>query len=363
MIKDIPELKKLLQAQNQLVVMDNRFVQKHCNTLSQMEATTLAWLISKIKPNDKPSHCYTVDCDELLAVKGWTNMRYKSVKDALAGLSKAIWWMEGSTTRNHGYIIYEEVSYDSRLIRVWFLASTHWYLFELNKMYSTKKQPMRVKAFTTSYPLAYHSVMSCRYSIRIYELLKSYLNKKGWIFEYNTGSNMDILHLLAQWRTEDGENFSLPSSWNNWGTFKRDVLDPAQKDLDTYADITFTYKGFAHDMARHTTRSVRCIMFKIRMKTEEEQKEAARAINAKYRAYINAWSTKHLGNKLCERNQEINTDIFSYQSPTLKPKHSGNDAVQNESDIQVCDHDTSSSMDFDPDFATLNEYDEDDLPF
>ena len=179
--------------------MDNQFVQKHCNTLSQMEATTLAWLISKIKPNDKPSHCYTVDCDELLAVKGWTNMRYKSVKDALAGLSKAIWWMEGSTTRNHGYIIYEEVSYDSRLIRVWFLASTHWYLFELNKMYSTKKQPMRVKAFATSYPLAYHSVMSCRYSIRIYELLKSYINKHGWIFEYNTGSNMDILHLLAQW--------------------------------------------------------------------------------------------------------------------------------------------------------------------
>jgi hypothetical protein len=205
--------------------------------------------------------------------------------------------------------------------------------------------------------------MPHRYSIRIYEFLRSHINKSTWIVEFGTGSDLDIQHLLGQWHTDNGIDFSLPISWKNWGTFKRDVLDPAQKDLDTYADIAFSYKGLAHDMARHATRSVRCIMFKIRIKTEEEQAEAARAINAKYSAYINAWSAKHLSNKLHECNQEINTDIFSYQSPTLKPKRSGNDAVQNESDIHVCDHDTSSSMDFDPDFATLNEYDEDDFPF
>lgn len=360
MIKDISELKNLLQAQNQLVVMDNQFVQKHCNTLSQMEATTLAWLISKIKPNDKPSHCYTIDCDELLAVRGWTNMRYKSVKDALAGLSKAIWWMAGSTTRNHGYIIYEEVSYDSRLIRVWFLASTHWYLFELNKMYSTKKQPMRVKAFTTSYPLAYHSVMSWRYSIRIYELLKSYLNKKGWIFEYNTGSNMDILHLLAQWRTEDGENFSLPSSWKNWGTFQRDVLIPAQADFAKYTDITFTYQGLTHDMARHATRSVRCIRFEITSKSEEEKEAAKHAINTKYREYINAWSAKHLSNKSGYYPMEVDTDIFSYKGSTAKPSAD----VEEQDDLDSTKGVYGASSRYcNSDYAIIDDYDEGDLPF
>lgn len=357
MIKDIPELKNLLQAQNQLVVMDNQFVQKHCNTLSQMEATTLAWLISKIKPSDKPSHCYTVDCDELLAVKGWTDMRYKSVKDALAGLSKATWWLEGSNAKNQGYIIYEEVSYDPRLIRVWFLRSTHWHLFELNKVHASKQNPMRVKAFTTSYPLAYHSVMSCRYSIRIYELLKSYLNKKGWIFEYNTGSNMDILHLLAQWRTEDGENFSLPSSWKNWGTFQRDVLIPAQADFAKYTDITFTYQGLTHDMARHTTRSVRCIRFKITVKSEAEKEAAAHAINTKYREYINAWSAKHLSNKSGYYPMEVSIDIFSYKSATPRP--SAEDATP---DGTECSHDASFTH-YDSDYAMIDDYDEGDLPF
>ena len=363
MIKSKTELRDLLLATNQLVVMDNYHVQHHCNTLTRLESTVLAWLISKIKPYDKPSTRYTVDCDELLSVMCWTDMRYCSVKDAMQNLTKATWWLIGSRTKNQGYIVCEEVSYEPRLIHVWFLPSTHRYLFQLNQRYATKEKPLRAKAYSTSYPLAYHTVMPHRYSVRIYEFLRSHINKSTWIVEFGTGSNLDIQHILGQWHTDNGTDFSLPTSWKNWGTFKRDVLDPAQKDLDTYADITFTYKGFAHDMARHTTRSVRCIMFKIHVKTEEEQKEAARAINAKYRAYINAWSTKHLGNKLCERNQEINTDIFSYQSPTLKPKRSGNDAVQNESDIHICDHDTSSSMDFDPDFATLNEYDEDDLPF
>ena len=360
MIKDIPELKKLLQAQNQLVVMDNQFVQKHCNTLSQMEATTLAWLISKIKPNDKPSHCYTVDCDELLAVKGWTNMRYKSVKDALAGLSKAIWWMEGSTTRNHGYIIYEEVSYDSRLIRVWFLASTHWYLFELNKMYSTKKQPMRVKAFAISYPLAYHSVMSCRYSVRLYELLKSYTNKGSWIFEFGTGSHMDIQHLLAHWHTDDGITFTLPSSWNNWGTFQRDVLAPAQKDLEAYTDISFEYQGLTHDMARHTTRSVRCIRFKITVKSEAEKEAAAHAINTKYREYINAWSAKHLSNKSGYYPMEVNVDIFSYRSSTPRPPI--DNADQEAIDSTACSH-NDPSANLDRDYAILEDCDVEDLPF
>lgn len=360
MIKDIPELKKLLQAQNQLVVMDNQFVQKHCNTLSQMEATTLAWLISKIKPNDKPSHCYTVDCDELLAVKGWTNMRYKSVKDALAGLSTATWWLEGSTTRNHGYIIYEEVSYDPRLVRVWFLSCTHWHLFELNKVHASKKHPMRVKAFATSYPLAYHSVMSCRYSIRIYELLKSYINKHGWIFEYNTGSNMDILHLLAQWRTEDGENFSLPSSWKNWGTFQRDVLIPAQMDLEKYADITFSYRGLTHDMAKHTTRSVHCISFKVSAKTDEDKEAATQAINTKYREYINAWSAKHLSSKSGYYPMEVNVDIFSYRSSTPRPPI--DNADQEAIDSTACNH-NDPSANLDRDYAILEDCDVEDLPF
>jgi plasmid replication initiation protein len=360
MIKDIPELKKLLQAQNQLVVMDNQFVQKHCNTLSQMEATTLAWLISKIKPNDKPSHCYTVDCDELLAVKGWTNMRYKSVKDALAGLSKATWWLEGSSTKHQGYIIYEEVSYDSRLVRVWFLQSTHEFLFDLNKVHASKKHPMRVKAFATSYPFAYHSVMSCRYSIRIYELLKSYINKHGWIFEYNTGSNMDILHLLAQWRTEDGENFSLPSSWKNWSTFQRDVLIPVQADLKQYADITFSYRGLTHDMAKHTTRSVRCISFRVTAKTDEEKEAATRAINNKYREYINAWSAKHLSSKSGYYPMEVNVDIFSYRSSTPMPPI--DNADQEAIDSTECNH-NDSSVNLDCDYAILEDYDEEELPF
>lgn len=363
MIKNKEELKKLLQAQNQLVVIDNQHIQKHCNTLSRLESTTLAWPISKIKPNDKPSMRYTVDCDELLAIMGWTNMRYRSVKDAMEGLSKAKWWLIDSAVKNQGYIIFEEVSYDPRLLYVWFLPSTHMHLFQLNKVHASAKEPLRVKAFTTSYPLAYHSVMSCRYSIRIYELLKSYINKGHWIFEFGTGSHMDIQHLLAQWHSEDGVTFTLPSSWKNWGYFQRDVLVPAQEDLKKYTDITFTYDGLAHDMARHTTRSVRCIRFKIHLKTEAEKEEAARAINAKYRDYIDAWAAKHLSNKLDRNEVSIDADIFTYKTSVNKSLPSSDDQSDSyeEDDFSAASHsDNTDSMDF----AMLYEdIDPADLPF
>lgn len=363
MIKKKTELRKLLLAQNQLVVMSNYLIQHHCNTLSRLESTTLAWLISKIKPNDRPSTQYTVDCNELLAVMGWTDMRLNSVKTALMSLTTATWWFIGFRDKYQGYIVYEESSYEPRLIHVWFLPSTHRYLFELKKRYATLENPMRIKAYSTSYPLAYHAVMSHRYSVRLYEYLKSHINRTSWITEFGTGSNLDIQHLLGQWRTEDGVHFHLPPSWKNWSTFKRDILIPAQKDLDKYADITFTFTGLAHDMARHTTRSVRCIIFKIRIKTEEEQIKAALAINDKYRAYINTWSAKHLSNNPDERYAVINTDIFSYKIHTANPNPSDDDTVQTETDIPVCDNFSVTATNYDSDFAFLGEYDQEDLPF
>lgn len=362
MLKDKIELRKLLQAQNQLVVADNYYVQHHCNTLSSFETAVLAWLISKIKPDDKPTTRYTVDCDELLAIMRWKDMRYASVKNAMHVLSKATWWLAGSATKNQGYIVYEEASYDPRLIRVWFLPSTHRFLFRLRERYATADKPLRAKAYTTSYPLAYHAVMPHRYSPRLYELLKSHINRKSWIFEFGTGSKQDIAQILGQWHTEDGTHFHLPPSWENWGTFRRDVLDPAQADIEKYTDITFTYKGLAHDMARHTTRAVRCIIFTVQTKSEEDQEVAVRAVNDKYHDYIDSWSAKHLSNKMHERHVSINTDIFSYKTPVFKPKPSTDNNKQEESVIPESDNSYDYDITEDADFAMLQD-DDPMLPF
>ena len=78
----------------------------------------------------------------------------------------------------------------------------------------------------TSYTLRYVLPMKSTYSIRLYELLKSYSkNNQSWWFELD-----QLRHLL------DCENY------NRFPDFRRYVLEPSVREINQYTDISIDVK-------------------------------------------------------------------------------------------------------------------------
>ena len=135
--------------------------------------------------------------------------------------------------------------------------------------------------YYTTYKLQNITLMKHRYSPRIYELLKSYSNKKKWVFENGTGTIYDIQRRIADTNIATGEAL-IPESWSNWAIFKRDVLEPAKKEINLYTDIKIDYAGVKCDMHRKKTRAIRTIEFYMVGKTLPEQKKTDEYIDSEY---------------------------------------------------------------------------------
>jgi plasmid replication initiation protein len=140
--------------------------------------------------------------------------------------------------------------------------------------------------YYTTYKLQNVTLMKHRYSPRIYELLKSYqYNNRKWTFENGTGTEHDLQRRIADTETnkKTREVISIiPDSWKNWAVFKRDVLNPAVKEINKYTDIKVAYVGKKEDIYKRKTRAVRSIEFYMVEKTEPEQRETDGVIDAEY---------------------------------------------------------------------------------
>jgi plasmid replication initiation protein len=128
--------------------------------------------------------------------------------------------------------------------------------------------------------------MKHRYSPRLYEILKSYqFNNKRWTFENGTGSQYDLQRMLGDAVLEEGPDKGkpiIPNSWSNWAIFKRDVLEPAVKEINKYTDIKVAYDGKKEDIHHRKTRAIRTIVFYMVGKTGLEQRNTDDVIDAEY---------------------------------------------------------------------------------
>ena len=75
----------------------------------------------------------------------------------------------------------------------------------------------------------------------------------------------------------------IPDSWSNWAVFKRDVLEPAVKEINKYTDIKVAYDGKKEDIHHKKTRAIRTIEFYMVGKTGPEQRNTDEVIDAEYR--------------------------------------------------------------------------------
>ena len=279
----------LKKARKNLVAKDNRLIQNSRSTLKLVANKAVSYMISKIKPDDKPDQEYIFNCREFLDLILWNkNASYKDIKDLLQEIGNASFWFKKEIKGHEKVVLlrwFNTVHLDQRggEIAIKFHEDMFPYLLELSKRREEEKD-----RFFSSYYLEIVSVMKHRYSQPLYELLKSYqFNNRKWTFENGTGTEFDLQIILAtavqDKLTGKMQKPEIPEGWANYAIFKRNVLDPAVKEINKYSDIKVRYEGKKVDIHHRKTRAIRTIEFYMDKKTETEQEKTDQAIEELYR--------------------------------------------------------------------------------
>ena len=276
----------IMESRNSLVAKDNTIIQNSKFSLGLIENKAILYLISKIKPTDEKGKLYIFNCREFQALLNWNkDASYQNIKNMLQNLGDMSVWIDGEVKGQKKDILvrwFNIVHLDQRTgdVEISFHDDMLPYLLNL------KKNLEQAGDFYTTYKLQNITLMKHRYSIKIYEILKSYqFNNKKWTFENGTGSKFDLQVKLADIVVDRSTRKGvpvIPTSWANWAIFKRDVLEPSIKEINKYTDIKVAYKGKKEDIYHKRTRAIRSIEFFMVGKTGLEQEETDNIIESEY---------------------------------------------------------------------------------
>jgi plasmid replication initiation protein len=195
------------------VVKANTLVQRSKFYLTTQEQKIILYLVSKIKPNDEEFKLYEFSIHEfcnVCEIDYDNGKNYKNIKETLRLLAdKSIWvtlddgretilrWVERPYIEPQSGII--QIKLDNLMMP---------YLMQLRDNY-------------TKYSLYFVLAMKSQYSIRLYELLKSY--------EFRGGCEFDI---------DDFKKKMGAEKYKQHNDFKRNVLDIAIKEINGHSDIS-----------------------------------------------------------------------------------------------------------------------------
>ena len=196
-----------------LVVKANSLIQKSRYKLSLQEQKIILYLISKIMPNDTELKEYKFSVIEFCELCGIDYQQNKQthayIKQVIKNLADKSEWIELDEVETLiRWIAKARITKRSGIITIKLDEDLIPYLLELKKNY-------------TKYQLQNIIPMKSKYGIRLYELLKSYLNLGKVRF------SIEELKIRL-----DSTNYT------NLKDFKRRVLEPALKDIEIYSDLT-----------------------------------------------------------------------------------------------------------------------------
>lgn len=201
-----------------IVVKSNQLIQQSRFSLTTQQQKIVLYIISQIEPSDEEFKLYQFKITDFCAVCGIEPKgdNYNMLKNAIQSIvNKSIWitlpngkettvkWIEKPyIDRNSGTI---EIKLDNDM----------------------KPYLLKLKEKFTEYELIYTLNFKSKYSIRLYEYLKSIHYNK--FEEYTTIISIDDFQVI------------LDSSYTDFKDFHSRVLKPAFKEINQYSDINFAY--------------------------------------------------------------------------------------------------------------------------
>lgn len=215
------------QERNHLVVKHNSIIQKTRYSLSTQQQKVLLYTISKIQPGDDDFKEYEFDLKDLCVLFGIESHgnTYANFRDSIKELADASFWLLDKE-RNSVLVRWFSkviVSNDNTKVNIRFDADLKPWLLELAGQF-------------TSYELSNTLLMKSKYSIRIYEILKSY----EAIGMYKT--DIEAFKIIL----DCADNFAV------FKDFRRRVLDVAMAEINEYSDLQVeftplrTNRAFTH---------------------------------------------------------------------------------------------------------------------
>jgi plasmid replication initiation protein len=208
---------KMSELRDYKVVKSNDLIQKSRFQLSLQEQKIILYLISKIKPDDEifTEHEFKIiEFCQMCGIEIYNGKNHKNVKDAIKNLAdKSVWiTLETGTETLIRWINKARINKKSGIVKIRLDDDMKPYLLQLKERF-------------TSYELLYTLAMKSQYSVRMYELLKSYEWRHKQTFQIEELKRI----LLA-------ENYTL------FPDFKRKVLDISMREINELSDITVTYE-------------------------------------------------------------------------------------------------------------------------
>jgi plasmid replication initiation protein len=209
--------KSLTEMRDYKIVKSNDLIQKVRFQLSLQEQKIVLYLISKIKPEDieLKEHNFSIPnfCD-ICGMDKDNGGNYAYLKQTMKLLSDKSAWItkdDGSETLFR-WINSVTIEKNSGLMTVGLNEMLKPYLLQLQERF-------------TQYELIYTLAMRSQYSVRLYEILKSY--------EYQHKKIFDISALKRLISADNYERFP---------DFKRKVLEISIREINELSDINVTYE-------------------------------------------------------------------------------------------------------------------------
>ena len=252
-------------ARNYLVTKSNQIVQKSRYDFSVAEQRTIAYICSKIKPTNSSNMPYQLEYEFSIVDYARTcgfdtgGKFYNDVKATLKSLRDKSMWLtlpDGSET-TVGWLAKATTNKKSGIATIRIDEDLAPYLFDLKNKF-------------LSYGLKNILNMKSQYSIRLYELLKSYHDMKIGQIDRRKAAEKDIAPHETYWTVELDElkkrlMTENVKSYSNFNLFKTKVLVIAQKEINELTDIKISFEPITQG------RKVVQIRFKICRKAMKER--------------------------------------------------------------------------------------------
>ena len=221
--------KQKSEAQEMYVVKSNELIQKARYNLTVQQQKLVLFAISKIKKNDSPDKVYELSIDEICSVIGLEldegGTYYKRIKDDLIKLTSRLWVKFPDREATIAWIGDAEIIPLSGTVYIKFHEKMAPFLFELQNRY-------------TQYQLYEVLTLKGKYSIRLYEILRSFIMQD----ELREGKEKEVSYTVDELR-----NLLCCESYKKWAEFDRCVIRKSVDEINKCSDIIkISYDTFKH---------------------------------------------------------------------------------------------------------------------
>lgn len=217
------------KARGYTVAMANDIIQKFMCDLTPMEQKVLSYIISLIKPRTEIEKAvrkeypldYIFSVQDYCDVTGitYSGTNYEHIKKALKGLAQNKWWMiydASETVDGHelesvvGWLDRVRIQKKTGKVYIKLHEEVAPYLFDLAKNF-------------TAYELIYILTLKSGFSIRLYQICKSWQHRHGHTYTVDEFRKLMNIHDIK--------------TYENFGKIRERVLNVAIKEINEKTDI------------------------------------------------------------------------------------------------------------------------------